>query len=83
MRAMTQPVAIIATVPKPYSSAPMSAHWITSRPERQPPGAQDHALAKVILDERAVRLDEAHLHGTARVLDGGERGRGAAVAGDR
>mmetsp|Transcript_6889 Transcript_6889/g.18758 ORF Transcript_6889/g.18758 Transcript_6889/m.18758 type:complete len:291 (+) Transcript_6889:798-1670(+) len=40
MRAMTHPVAIMATVPKPYSSAPMSAHWMTSRPERQPPSAR-------------------------------------------
>mmetsp|Transcript_5453 Transcript_5453/g.22327 ORF Transcript_5453/g.22327 Transcript_5453/m.22327 type:complete len:291 (+) Transcript_5453:831-1703(+) len=40
MRAMTHPVAIMATVPKPYSSAPMSAHWMTSKPERQPPSAR-------------------------------------------
>mmetsp|Transcript_6889 Transcript_6889/g.18757 ORF Transcript_6889/g.18757 Transcript_6889/m.18757 type:complete len:1126 (+) Transcript_6889:86-3463(+) len=42
-------------------------------------GAEHHSLAQVILDERPVRLDEAHLHGTARVLDGGE-GRGARAA---
>mmetsp|Transcript_101 Transcript_101/g.410 ORF Transcript_101/g.410 Transcript_101/m.410 type:complete len:292 (+) Transcript_101:791-1666(+) len=40
MRAITHPVAIIATVPKPYSSAPIKAHWMTSSPERQPPSAR-------------------------------------------
>lgn len=36
-RAMMQPVAIIATVPKPYSSAPSAAITSTSRPVRMPP----------------------------------------------
>ena len=36
MRAMMQPVAIIATVPKPYSSAPKAAITTTSLPLRNP-----------------------------------------------
>mmetsp|Transcript_22559 Transcript_22559/g.63324 ORF Transcript_22559/g.63324 Transcript_22559/m.63324 type:complete len:282 (+) Transcript_22559:1993-2838(+) len=39
-RAMMQPVAIMATVPKPYSSAPSAAHMRTSRPLRRPPSAR-------------------------------------------
>ena len=40
MRAMMQPVAIIATVPNPYSSAPSSAACTTSAPDRKPPSAR-------------------------------------------
>ena len=40
IRAMMQPVAIIATVPKPYSSAPSAAMMMTSRPLRRPPSAR-------------------------------------------
>mmetsp|Transcript_10760 Transcript_10760/g.44501 ORF Transcript_10760/g.44501 Transcript_10760/m.44501 type:complete len:266 (+) Transcript_10760:802-1599(+) len=40
MRAMMQPVAIIAIVPKPYSSAPMAAATSTSRPPLKPPSAR-------------------------------------------
>ena len=70
MRATAHPVAIMATVPKPYSSAPMSARMTSSRSGSRV-GAEN-ADGEVILDERPVRLDEAHLEGPARVLDGGE-----------
>mmetsp|Transcript_31683 Transcript_31683/g.53232 ORF Transcript_31683/g.53232 Transcript_31683/m.53232 type:complete len:305 (+) Transcript_31683:1062-1976(+) len=40
MRAMMQPVAIMATVPNPYSSAPISAAIMTSWPLLNPPSAR-------------------------------------------
>ena len=39
-RAMTQPAATMATVPKPNSSAPRSASLTTSMPVRTPPSAR-------------------------------------------
>ena len=40
MRAMMQPVAIMAMVPKPYSSAPIRAARTTSEPSLRPPSAR-------------------------------------------
>ena len=37
---LTYPVAIMATVPKPYSSPPSAAATITSRPDRMPPSTR-------------------------------------------
>ena len=69
MRAMMQPVAIMATVPKPNSSAPRSAHMDDVEPRLEAAvGAEDDALAQVVLDERLVRLDEAHLGGPPACL---------------
>ena len=39
-RAITHPVATIAIVPKPYSSAPNIAAMTISRPERMPPSVR-------------------------------------------
>mmetsp|Transcript_18872 Transcript_18872/g.47860 ORF Transcript_18872/g.47860 Transcript_18872/m.47860 type:complete len:1344 (-) Transcript_18872:168-4199(-) len=42
--------------------------------------AHHHAVAQLVAHQRLVHLGQAHLHGAARVLDGGDGGRaGAAV----
>lgn len=46
IRAMTQPVAIIATDPKPYSSAPMAAAMRTSIPLLNPPSTLRMTLSR-------------------------------------
>ena len=52
-RAMMQPVAIMATVPNPYSSPPSAADTSTSRPVRIPPSTRSSTRSRSPL---AVRV---------------------------
>ena len=59
-RAMMQPVAIIATVPKPNSSPPNAAATMTSRPLRMPPSTR-----KLTRSRRLFAVSCCHGHNKA------------------
>ena len=80
-RAMSQPIATSAAVPKPYSSAPSSAAIDHVAPGLQPAvGAQHDPIPQPVADQDLVHLGQAELPRQAGVLDGAQR-RGAGASG--
>ena len=78
---MSQPIAMSAAVPKPYSSAPSSAAMTTSRPVCRPPSVRSATRSRrLVAHEDLVDLGEAELPRHAHVLDRGQRA-GAGAAG--